>query len=115
MAARKLPPFHHHLPRGVLAAGLLLFLIIGIDSSGFALIQPSITLHHTPTPTRPPTSSPTPSPTPLPPLPLVHLLWHGNPNLREIALTFDDGPAPDTPVFLNILRKHHIRATFFML
>jgi peptidoglycan/xylan/chitin deacetylase (PgdA/CDA1 family) len=30
-------------------------------------------------------------------------------------LTFDDGPAPDTPVILSILRKYQVRATFFML
>jgi peptidoglycan/xylan/chitin deacetylase (PgdA/CDA1 family) len=30
-------------------------------------------------------------------------------------LTFDDGPAPDTPDFLAILRRFHVQATFFML
>jgi peptidoglycan/xylan/chitin deacetylase (PgdA/CDA1 family) len=115
MAARKLLSFRHLLPRAVLAAGLLVVLVIGMDSSGFALIQPAIALHHPQTPTRTPLSSPTPSPTPFPPPPLVYLLAHGNPNLSEIALTFDDGPAPDTQVILTILRRHHVRATFFML
>ena len=35
---------------------------------------------------------------------------------REIALTFDDGPNPDaTPVILDTLAKHGVRATFFLL
>jgi peptidoglycan/xylan/chitin deacetylase (PgdA/CDA1 family) len=34
----------------------------------------------------------------------------------EIALTFDDGPNPEwTPRLLNILAKHDVKATFFML
>jgi peptidoglycan/xylan/chitin deacetylase (PgdA/CDA1 family) len=114
MAARTLLAIRRFLPRGVLAAGLLVLLIFGIDSSGFALLQPSIAQEHTPMPTSTPTPSPIPSPTPSP-SPLPYLLWHGNPNLREIALTFDDGPAPDTPVILNILKRYHIHATFFML
>lgn len=33
-----------------------------------------------------------------------------------VALTFDDGPHPDsTPQLLDILKKHNARATFFML
>ncbi|MBV9049881.1 MAG: polysaccharide deacetylase family protein [Solirubrobacterales bacterium] len=32
---------------------------------------------------------------------------------REIALTFDDGPWPDTPQFLDILEREHVVATFF--
>ena len=35
---------------------------------------------------------------------------------REIALTFDDGPNPHaTPVILDALRAHNVRATFFVL
>lgn len=35
---------------------------------------------------------------------------------KEIALTFDDGPNPDvTPRILDILDKHCIKATFFMV
>ncbi len=34
----------------------------------------------------------------------------------EIALTFDDGPNPEwTPRLLDILAKHEVKATFFML
>jgi peptidoglycan/xylan/chitin deacetylase (PgdA/CDA1 family) len=34
---------------------------------------------------------------------------------RVIALTFDDGPGVFTPQILDLLKEHHIRATFFML
>lgn len=40
----------------------------------------------------------------------------GNPTLREIALTFDDGPHPMfTPRLLDLLRDLNIRATFFVV
>ena len=33
---------------------------------------------------------------------------------HNIYLTFDDGPCPDsTPIILDILRKHNVKATFF--
>lgn len=34
---------------------------------------------------------------------------------KTVALTFDDGPGPETPKVLEILRRHHVRATFFEL
>ena len=35
---------------------------------------------------------------------------------RTVALTFEDGPDPDwTPEVLRVLRRHHVRATFFVL
>jgi peptidoglycan/xylan/chitin deacetylase (PgdA/CDA1 family) len=34
---------------------------------------------------------------------------------REVALTFDDGPGPDTPRLLSWLRRHRVPATFFLL
>ncbi|RCJ33553.1 polysaccharide deacetylase [Nostoc minutum NIES-26] len=38
------------------------------------------------------------------------------PNQKVIALTFDDGPSPkNTAQVLEILKKNHIKATFFML
>ncbi len=33
----------------------------------------------------------------------------------EVALTFDDGPGPYTRLVLAKLRKHHVRATFFVV
>ena len=38
---------------------------------------------------------------------------NGSTDRREIALTFDDGPWPDTPEFLNVLEREHVVATFF--
>jgi peptidoglycan-N-acetylglucosamine deacetylase len=34
---------------------------------------------------------------------------------RTVALTFDDGPSPDTPAILAVLSRHHVHATFCML
>lgn len=34
---------------------------------------------------------------------------------KVIALTFDDGPSKYTPLLLNILKKHNVSATFFLL
>ena len=34
---------------------------------------------------------------------------------RTVALTFDDGPWPDTPRFLHVLEREHVRATFFLI
>ncbi len=40
----------------------------------------------------------------------------GDPNVKRIALTFDDGPHPIvTEQILDILDKYHAKATFFML
>ena len=44
------------------------------------------------------------------------ILWRGDASRREIALTFDDGPHPrDTPEVLDVLAKHAVRATFFLI
>lgn len=40
--------------------------------------------------------------------------WRGETKEKVIALTFDDGPGPWTPQILDVLKKHNIRATFFM-
>lgn len=39
--------------------------------------------------------------------------WRGPRGSRVIALTFDDGPSESTPRILEILARHHARATFF--
>lgn len=39
----------------------------------------------------------------------------GSPSRREIALTFDDGPGPDTPRIMRVLRRLHAPATFFFV
>ncbi|HEX6472452.1 MAG TPA: bifunctional polysaccharide deacetylase/glycosyltransferase family 2 protein [Streptosporangiaceae bacterium] len=44
------------------------------------------------------------------------LLRSARPLPRTIALTFDDGPDPRwTPRLLDVLRRHHARATFFVI
>ncbi len=43
-------------------------------------------------------------------------LMRGDPSLRAVALTFDDGPHPQyTPKLLAILQQQQIRATFFVI
>jgi peptidoglycan/xylan/chitin deacetylase (PgdA/CDA1 family) len=39
----------------------------------------------------------------------------GGGQARDIALTFDDGPGPYTPQVLDVLERHHVRATFFAI
>lgn len=34
---------------------------------------------------------------------------------RRVALTFDDGPGPLTPLILDVLKEHQVQATFFIL
>jgi peptidoglycan/xylan/chitin deacetylase (PgdA/CDA1 family) len=43
------------------------------------------------------------------------LVYSGPSNRRVIALTFDDGPWPDTPQFLDVLEREHVHATFFQI
>jgi len=35
--------------------------------------------------------------------------------VKPLALTFDDGPSPWTPLVLDLLREHEARATFFVI
>src|SRR5438046_1475840 len=66
----------------------------------------------TPQPTAQPTK-PTVTPTSVP---LKPILYQGNSNKPEIALTFDDGPHPVyTPQVLSILEQYGIHATFFAI
>jgi len=45
-----------------------------------------------------------------------HKIIKGNPDLKEIALTFDDGPHPKyTRELLEILKKYNVKATFFVV
>ncbi len=45
-----------------------------------------------------------------------HKIIKGNPDLKEIALTFDDGPHPKyTRELLDILKKYNVKATFFVV
>ena len=43
-------------------------------------------------------------------------LWRMNPDEKAVYLTFDDGPIPViTPWVVDLLGKHNIKATFFMV
>lgn len=41
--------------------------------------------------------------------------WRGRTDLQAVALTFDDGPSPDTERILDVLAEHKISGTFFMI
>ena len=56
----------------------------------------------------------TPTPIPVHAPMLNYPLFNGNTRIREIALTFDDGPNPYyTPQVLAILQQFGVKATFF--
>lgn len=43
-------------------------------------------------------------------------LWQGDPAQATVALTFDDGPHPDyTPPLLELLARHRVKASFFLI
>ena len=43
-------------------------------------------------------------------------VWRMDPNEKAVYLTFDDGPIPEiTPWVLDLLDKHQIKATFFLV
>ena len=44
------------------------------------------------------------------------VIWRMNPSSKVVYITFDDGPIPEcTPLVLDILSKHGVKATFFMV
>lgn len=44
------------------------------------------------------------------------ILVHGNVDLKEVALTFDDGPRPEVVrPLLDVLGQEHVKATFFVV
>ncbi|MEG0927620.1 polysaccharide deacetylase family protein [Chryseobacterium sp.] len=45
----------------------------------------------------------------------VNSINHKRTKIKEIALTFDDGPTEFTPKFLDLLNEHQIKATFFCI
>lgn len=47
---------------------------------------------------------------------LPNCLWGGNGSVPVVTLTFDDGPHPEyTPALLDVLARHGVSATFFLL
>ncbi|MCY0882194.1 MAG: polysaccharide deacetylase family protein, partial [Firmicutes bacterium] len=54
----------------------------------------------------------------IPDLIFHHLQWHafqGSRDIPAVALTFDDGPGPDTALVLDALKKSGAHATFFIV
>lgn len=45
----------------------------------------------------------------------VNSITHKQTKIKEVALTFDDGPTEFTPKFLDLLQKHQVKATFFCI
>src|SRR5579862_2135382 len=44
------------------------------------------------------------------------IYYHGSDAAPEVALTFDDGPDPRyTPHVLDVLKRQHVHATFFLI
>lgn len=41
--------------------------------------------------------------------------WRGRKDTNAVALTFDDGPSPDTERILDVLAEYNVSATFFMV
>lgn len=46
---------------------------------------------------------------------LGETIWRGREDTNAVALTFDDGPSPDTEKLLDVLREKNVKATFFMI
>jgi peptidoglycan-N-acetylglucosamine deacetylase len=47
---------------------------------------------------------------------VLPVVWSGSTTQRLVALTFDDGPAPQwTPMVLDTLAQHRVPATFFLV
>ncbi|MDD5261849.1 MAG: polysaccharide deacetylase family protein [Methylacidiphilales bacterium] len=42
-------------------------------------------------------------------------LWQGQTKEKVVALSFDDGPSRYTPALLDVLKRKHVSATFFVL
>lgn len=46
---------------------------------------------------------------------LGETIWRGDDSSSTVALTFDDGPSPDTSAILDKLKARNLKATFFMI
>lgn len=45
----------------------------------------------------------------------VNSITHKRTKIKEVALTFDDGPTEFTPKFLDVLKENNVKATFFCI
>lgn len=46
---------------------------------------------------------------------LGETVWCGSAGNDSVALTFDDGPSPDTEDLLDVLQRENVKATFFLI
>ena len=88
-------------------------------TDGSAGSAPTTTTSTTPATTTTPTPAPSKQPTVLYRITGCRsrgtLAYTHGPARREVAIGFDDGPAPDTPAFVTMLERNHAQATFFMI
>lgn len=45
----------------------------------------------------------------------INSFTHKRTKIKEVALTFDDGPTEFTPKFLDVLKENNVKATFFCI
>jgi peptidoglycan/xylan/chitin deacetylase (PgdA/CDA1 family) len=115
------------VPRPRSALALLTTIALGAAAPGAlgsAGPAPPGTTQTAPTATAPAPTAPAPRAPAKPRPPLYRIVGcrsrgavaylHG-PAVREVAIGFDDGPAPDTSRLVTILEREHVRATFFMI
>ena len=95
---------------------LMAFVAVGASTQGAGVGAGGST-----TPTTPTTPTPPPVKRPAVMYRITGCRSHGTlaythgPARREVAIGFDDGPAPDTPAFVTMLERSHAHATFFMI
>src|SRR3954470_754278 len=103
--------------RPAASAMLAVLLVLAIGAWGTDDPQPRrvarlTVLHRAPAPAPLPAApSAPPAPPAQPPAPTV-LRETGT---NDVALTFDDGPGDDTLAILDLLRQHHVKATFCLI
>jgi peptidoglycan-N-acetylglucosamine deacetylase len=109
-------------PRPQTALALLMAIALGAAAPGaLGSAGPSPPGTTQTAPAAPPPGTPAPA-KPRPPLYRIvgcrsrgAVAYLHGPALREVAIGFDDGPAPDTSRLVTILEREHVRATFFMI
>ena len=108
------------LRRGVALLGLALLLVLVIALSGSSR-RASTSPASARSGARPPASAASPSQSAAEgravssTLAFTPFVRQGGGALRDVALTFDDGPGPYTPQLLSVLEGAHVRATFFAI
>ena len=45
----------------------------------------------------------------------LEAIHHGSRRVKQVALTFDDGPSAKTETFLDVLKQEQVNATFFLI